>query len=481
MYIHPPINLSVHRVSTCSSSKMVVSISSCPTEIIQMIAVAADPTDLANLRLVSKQWCAVSSRLFGLANLRHPRFIISPYSLQGLVDLTAHPMFGPCVESVNIGSYRLKKHLVNTQPHLDINHANAAALKQFRFEQTGSHLNLLAQAFANLRDHGVMPMLGAFEDIVHLAPDNEVVRRGYGYDELYGPIDVLKCGNTQVAQTLVSLIEASLNSDHAPSGVSVDVKWDPNDREAVSLHSGLYSLLYNLSIQNCGCLKSPKDLTVTLTSGKDKIRNKHHLEIRNKNSHLRLIRVSIEEYEDSIFPQLEPGIFGPLFDACYHGQFHQITLSDCEIDRSVFGLLKTHARSLRHLTLHQIVFHDYEPDDAVDLFLVLRDDLALYTIDFERFAFSNKHSALEMFREDHGYQPFFGCGQVVALLSGLIRWVQIQNTKLRRFEDDEVHEHNGHDDGNDDGEHYDYEYEGEDEWEDEGASGDGDRDHRDYE
>ncbi|OBW66724.1 MAG: SWIB-domain-containing protein [Aureobasidium pullulans] len=427
---------------------MVVSISSCPTEIIQMIAVAADPTDLANLRLVSKQWCAVSSRLFGLANLRHPRFIISPYSLQGLVDLTAHPIFGPCVESVNIGSYRLKKHLVNTQPHLDINHANAAALKQFRFEQTGSHLNLLAQAFANLRDHGVMPMLGAFEDIVHLAPDNEVVRRGYGYDELYGPIDVLKCGNTQVAQTLVSLIEASLNSDHAPGGVSVDVKWDPNDREAVSLHSGLYSLLYNLSIQNCGCLKSPKDLTVTLTSGKDKIRNKHHLEIRNKNSHLRLIRVSIEEYEDSIFPQLEPGIF------------------DCEIDRSVFGLLKTHARSLRHLTLHQIVFHDYEPDDAVDLFLVLRDDLAF---------------ALEMFREDHGYQPFFGCGQVVALLSGLIRWVQIQNTKLRRFEDDEVHEHNGHDDGNDDGEHDDYEYEGEDEWEDEGASGDDDRDHRDYE
>ncbi|THZ78817.1 hypothetical protein D6C84_08098 [Aureobasidium pullulans] len=460
---------------------MVVSISSCPTEIIQMIAVAADPTDLANLRLVSKQWCAVSSRLFGLANLRHPRFIISPYSLQGLVDLTAHSMFGPCVESVNIGSYRLKKHLVNTQPHLDINHANAAALKQFRFEQTGSHLNLLAQAFANLRDHGVMPMLGAFEDIVHLAPDNEVVRRGYGYDELYGPIDVFKCGNTQVAQTLVSLIEASLNSDHAPSGVSVDVKWDANDCEAVSLHSGLYSLLYNLSIQNCGCLKSPKDLTVTLTSGKDKIRNKHHLEIRNKNSHLRLIRISIEEYEDSIFPQLEPGIFGPLFDACYHGQFHQITLSDCEIDRSVFGLLKTHARSLRHLTLHQIVFHDYEPDDAVDLFLVLRDDLALYTIDFERFAFSNKHSALEMFREDHGYQPFFGCGQVVALLSGLIRWVQIQNTKLRRFEDDEVHEHNGHDDGNDDGEHYDYEYEGEDEWEDEGASGDDDRDHRDYE
>ena len=178
---------------------------------------------------------------------------------------------------------------------------------------------------------------------------------------------------------------------------------------------------------------------------------------------------------------MEPGIFGPLFDACYHGQFHQITLSDCEIDRSVFGLLKTHARSLRHLTLHQIVFHDYEPDDAVDLFLVLRDDLALYTIDFERFAFSNKHSALEVFREDHGYQPFFGCGQVVALLSGLIRWVQIQNTKLRRFEDDEVHEHNGHDDGNDDGEHHDYEYEGEDEWEDEGASGDDDGDHPDYE
>ncbi|KAI5202919.1 hypothetical protein E4T39_04577 [Aureobasidium subglaciale] len=129
-----------------------------------MIVAAAEPADLANLRLVSKQWYDVSTKLFGLAKLRHPRFIISPYSLQGLIDLTAHSILGPCVQSFEIGLYRMKKHLVNARPDHDATHANVAALKQFPFEQTGMHIVLLTEAFTNLSRYGIAPTIGLFDD-----------------------------------------------------------------------------------------------------------------------------------------------------------------------------------------------------------------------------------------------------------------------------------------------------------------------------
>ncbi|KEQ70503.1 hypothetical protein M436DRAFT_53400, partial [Aureobasidium namibiae CBS 147.97] len=97
---------------------MVSDISSCPLEVLEMIVAAADPKDLASLRLASKLWCDLSSKRFGSTRLRHLRCVYSPYSLQSLVDLTAHPLFGPCIQSIVIGTYRMRKHLVNTQPHI---------------------------------------------------------------------------------------------------------------------------------------------------------------------------------------------------------------------------------------------------------------------------------------------------------------------------------------------------------------------------
>jgi hypothetical protein len=65
-----------------------------PTELKKLIVHHAEDSCLANLRLTDKELNAITTKLFGERVLVERRFILSEYSLQGLVDLTAHPVFG---------------------------------------------------------------------------------------------------------------------------------------------------------------------------------------------------------------------------------------------------------------------------------------------------------------------------------------------------------------------------------------------------
>ncbi|CAD0095810.1 unnamed protein product, partial [Aureobasidium vineae] len=254
---------------------MVADISSCPLEILHLIAATIDSEDLASLRLVSKQWCDLSSKLFGLAKLQHLRLISSPYSLQSLVDLTAHPLLGPCVQSFEIGIYRLKKHLVNTHPHVEASRANVAALTQFRFQQSGLHIVLLTEALKNLSRHGVVPKIGLFEDVIRAASGQDYYRRGYGYHELYGSIDIASCGGSRATQTLLDLITAGKRSGCPTSGISIDLQWNSLAQQAISRHPGLDQLIEKLTMPDTDRAVPGWNLAVKLTDPCDKNSLRH--------------------------------------------------------------------------------------------------------------------------------------------------------------------------------------------------------------
>ncbi|KAH0362447.1 hypothetical protein KCU65_g8036, partial [Aureobasidium melanogenum] len=407
---------------------MATSISSLPPEIILLIAAAVDPDDLASLRLVSKQWHDISTKLFGLAELRHPRFIISPYSLQGLVDLTAHPVLGPCVQSIEIGTYRMKKYFVNTQPRLEASQANTAALTQFPFEVTGLHVVLLTKALANLHRHGIVPTIGLFEDVVAAGPGEKCLRRGYGYDELYGSVNLLEYGDSRAAQTLIALIKAHNGSGCPISGISVDLQWNSLARQAINRHPGLQQLLKNLLVSSSGELQPGWNLTVTLTE-RNTPTGSHTLKIHDQDKSLSLNFISIEEYECTEIPQLDQGTYGSLINTIYHQHFEQISLEHCSIDTSVFGLLKAHAKTLRHLSISSCIFYDDEIQDGINLLTTIGHDLALESLVLVDLSYENKHSLISVVGEEVKGESSAG---VTTIIEDLVKSVRATNAKMGR-------------------------------------------------
>lgn len=394
-----------------------------------MIAAAVDATDLANVRLASKQLCDASTRLFGLARLRHRRFVVSQHSLQGLVDLTAHPILGCCVESLSIGTYRMKKHHINTEPCSNGSHANAAALKQFPFEQTGQHCVLLSKALMNLKQHGVVPFVGVFEDVICMGLGNDFYRQGYGYDELYGPISLQATASSRTTQTITALIEAS-NAVNCPvNRLAIDLQWTTFEPQAVSRHPGLDTQLRSLLINDSGAIKPGVDLVFKLTSGQTDY-DIHTLELREADQSLSLFGISVEEFDGADAPQLDEQTYGSLARALYIERFEKLSLKSCEVDKTFIKLLRAHSNTLRHLDISCTTFFDYEEEEGIRFLTAIKDLPTLKLLRLHNLYFESVSGAVAMV---NGPETWSGSNNVVAALDELISNVRATNLKMRRF------------------------------------------------
>ncbi|KAI4833982.1 hypothetical protein E4T44_09117 [Aureobasidium sp. EXF-8845] len=69
-------------------------------ELLTDIADNVTPGDLPNFRLTCKTLANIAAKQFGEKRLAYNRFIFTEYSLKGLVDMTAHLVFGPCIKSI---------------------------------------------------------------------------------------------------------------------------------------------------------------------------------------------------------------------------------------------------------------------------------------------------------------------------------------------------------------------------------------------
>lgn len=82
-----------------------------PNELLTNIADYVSPKDLPNFRLTCKTLANIAAKQFGQKRLAHRRFIFTKYSLQGLIDMTGHSVFGPCIKSIMFGTDRLTNEL----------------------------------------------------------------------------------------------------------------------------------------------------------------------------------------------------------------------------------------------------------------------------------------------------------------------------------------------------------------------------------
>ncbi|KAI5195654.1 hypothetical protein E4T39_08120 [Aureobasidium subglaciale] len=167
------------------------SLSSLPPEIFNAVFVGLDGRDVTNLRLVGRR--------FGLKCLPDLSFIWSPYSLQGLLDLSAHPL-GRYVKRLTFAT-----HFVYAEQLTDDPEQLQQLEQKSMFEQWDERLKLVVQALGNLIRQGAQPVLGVYDILVPWIPldhddsdynnnnssdkDSVLQRRGYGYEKFYGKID----------------------------------------------------------------------------------------------------------------------------------------------------------------------------------------------------------------------------------------------------------------------------------------------------
>lgn len=138
------------------SDKTCINILTLPTGILSQIADEVESTDLANLRLACKTFSAITTLPFGRRCLAHRRFVLTEHSLRELVVLTAHPVFGGCVRSVQLATFLPTKRLLrqpgskigfliwNKQPNGQLLQRNLT--NQAKFIASSKHIVLLIRA-----------------------------------------------------------------------------------------------------------------------------------------------------------------------------------------------------------------------------------------------------------------------------------------------------------------------------------------------
>jgi hypothetical protein len=164
-----------------------------PDELLTNIADQVSPKDLPNFRLTCKTLANIAAKQFGQKRLAHCRFIFTKYSLQGLIDMTGHPVFGPCIKSIMFGTDRLTNELQVLMGALKSNkitdYAKAMRVLQTYHERwvklsafTGSPelSRMLVTALTNLSGHGINVSLGIFNNDRETRYYNKILTYGYG-------------------------------------------------------------------------------------------------------------------------------------------------------------------------------------------------------------------------------------------------------------------------------------------------------------
>jgi hypothetical protein len=176
-----------------------------PDELLTNITDHVSPKDLPNFRLTCKTLANIAAKQFGQKRLAHRRFIFTKYSLQGLIDMTGHSVFGPCIKSIMFGTDRptneLQDLLGSLKKHKITDHTKAMHVLQTYHERWIKHSaflkssdlsRMLVTALTNLSTIGINVSLGIFDNDREKRYYNEVLTYGYGFSIEYDDLPFAK-------------------------------------------------------------------------------------------------------------------------------------------------------------------------------------------------------------------------------------------------------------------------------------------------
>ncbi|CAD0089117.1 unnamed protein product [Aureobasidium vineae] len=198
----PPINLPSRKLAP--HRRYAKKLLTLPDELLVKISNQVAPEDLPNFRLTCKTLANISAQHFGEKRLAHRRFMFTEHSLKGLIDMTAHPIIGPCIRSILFGTHNLTNELDVVMDtlgsHKVANPAEAMHILQMYRERRDRRLKflesddlsrLLQAAFSNLSSHGTNVFVGLFNEREEWGFRNKVWH-GYSYSHEFGGLPFVK-------------------------------------------------------------------------------------------------------------------------------------------------------------------------------------------------------------------------------------------------------------------------------------------------
>ena len=386
-----------------------------PREIWGMIASEADPDDLANLRLTSKDLCAAATRPFGLSRLAHRRFIVSPYSLHGLFQLTAHPVLAKYMKSISLGTYGIHDNVEPSRVEPGGTNTNedvlAASITQYQFERQGDSACDQMQAFTNLKHRKLRIDIGIHDDVgenrreltYDFDPNyaqwtpvvRHIARRAYGFDQIYGRLDLCRVGRREADGTLLDLHYALAQSTYCFSALFIDFDKAFFERDEGAWGAVLDPLVEALVFPD-GHTTPARNLTIRLCA--ERAEDDSVLKLGSDRS-LHVVRHGINDIPPDRTPDLCTRPYG-LFTRVLHGDhFETMVLKHISSDHGLSEVfLRNYPSTLRHLELQNMYFWSPKDDptsDTLNVWMALEEISGLEVLVLEDSTFGNDSGSVK--------------------------------------------------------------------------------------
>jgi hypothetical protein len=147
----PPVNSSV--MARARSTRP--SLSTLPVEMLDKIFWLVDKPDLVNLRFVSKSVCAIANKPFAVMNFTSCHHVVTQRSLETLLKISAHSVFGACIKKIMVNTARaILHHRARYQ---------SDAVVDDSFVKSGEFSDLMQQILANIKQHSGSITIGVDE------------------------------------------------------------------------------------------------------------------------------------------------------------------------------------------------------------------------------------------------------------------------------------------------------------------------------
>ncbi|CAD0029066.1 unnamed protein product [Aureobasidium pullulans] len=131
------------------------------TEILVKISEECEDSDLPNMRLVCREFCNSSTKAFGQVYFADLHVLLIEPSLDILVEITAHSIYGRCVKTIVCGTARKIKPVMES----DEEEGEPIPTLSPEFERSEGHIAKLVTALNNLKHHGNLEVaLGIHSD-----------------------------------------------------------------------------------------------------------------------------------------------------------------------------------------------------------------------------------------------------------------------------------------------------------------------------
>ncbi|KAI5250610.1 hypothetical protein E4T42_04965 [Aureobasidium subglaciale] len=379
-----------------------------PHELLSMIVSECDPNDLKNVRLTFKLMHAISIKHFGRKKFSRRRFVFTFESMKALLDITAHPVFGPGLKCITFGTYRMAPW---NDCEIEDEHSDDPNVlhdqidyKHQKFIHCNDHVKMLVLSLENLTRCGNTEVVLGIHDDIH---GIEVRRPGYAFKASYRgyPLKIV-----DPRETIDAVTEAASRSKYAIKALKL------------CLSSSSYSLR-NL-------VGSERDVLHEILSAKKQLRERQgrkmdlHLNVWLSQSYTKMkilsnatrLELSRSSFNRAIFDQLS---HGELWDTVSSTALDTIVIRNSAGGYDEFtDFLRRHKRSL---TTFELEGFDFLLDEFPTALLALRF-LRFLKSDFQLSCLSMEKLTVRETLEvpDSGRVVYHGAKQVDEGLQSLI-------------------------------------------------------------